>query len=104
MYYCQEHRRYSDIPFTHVDPHRFSHVVDEDRHFKDLAKFINESDNIKSHELKLSGEPTLDAEIVSKWVRKCYGDTNQAYYEAYNREIFRQMGLIPTTYIDKSDS
>ena len=99
MYYCQELRRYSDIAFTHVDPHRFSHVVDEDRHFNDLAKFINES-----HELELSGEPTLDAEIVSKWVRKSYGETNQAYYEAYSREIFRQTGLIPTTYIDKSNS
>ena len=90
--------------FSHADPHKFSHIVDQDNHFQDTLKRIQETDGDESYELELSGEPTLDAAIVSRWVAKSYGETTQAYYEAYNREIYRQMRLMSTNLNYDSDT
>ena len=58
----------------------------------------------ESYQLELSGEPTLDAAIVSRWVAKSYGETSRAYHEAYNRELFRQMRQMEMTYKKDSDT
>ena len=79
-------------------------MVDDDIHFKDKLKRINEMEDEEPNELELSGEATLDAAIVSRWIAKSYGETNGAYHEAYNRELYRQMRLISTTYTNASDS
>ena len=96
--------RRSSVEFSHADPHQFSHIVDEDNHFKDKLKRINELADEDSSELELSGEPTLDAAVVSRWIAKSYGETSQAYHEAYNRELYRQMRILTTTYNSDSDS
>ena len=103
IFYFQASRR-SSVEFTHADPHQFSHVVDEDLHFKDKLKKINEMADEESNELKLSGEPTLDAAVVSRWIAKSYGETSRAYHEAYNRELYRQMRILSTTSNSDSDS
>ena len=61
-------------------------------------------DDEEPNELELSGEATLDAAIVARWVAKSYGETSRAYHEAYNRELYRQMRLMTTTYTNGSDS
>ena len=67
-------------------------------------KRINEMEDEESNELELSGEATLDAAIVSRWIAKSFGQTNRAYHEAYNRELYRQMRLISTSYTNGADS
>ena len=57
----------------------------------------------ESNELKLSGEPTLDAAVVSRWIAKSYGETSRSCHEAYNRELYRQMRIL-STYNSDSDS
>ena len=77
--------------------------MDEDSHIQAKLKQINEADDRDPYKLELSGEPTLDAAIVARWVAKSYGETSRTYYEAYSREIFRQTRLLTTTYNSKSD-
>ena len=77
--------------------------MDEDNHVEDKIELINEADDEESYKLGLSGEPTLDAATVARWVAKSYGETSRSYYEAYSREIFRQMRILSGTYNSKSD-
>ena len=103
MQYFQEIGRPSSVESIHTDPHKFSHIVDEDNHVEDKIQLINEADDEESYKLELSGEPTLDAATVARWVAKSYGETSRSYYEAYSREIFRQMRLLSSTSNSKSD-
>ena len=73
-------------------------------HIKDKVKGIVNADADEYCKLELSGEPSLDASIVSRWVAKSYGETSRAYHEAYSREISRQMRQMSTTYSYESDS
>ena len=75
--------RRSSVEFSHADP---GHMVDDDINFKNKLKRINEMDDDEPNDLELSGEATLDAAIVSRWIAKSYGQTSRAYHEAYNRE------------------
>lgn len=101
---CFQASRRNSVDFTHADPHKFSHVVDEDSHIKDKLKRIDSVDGDESCKFELSGEPSLDAAIVCRWVAASYGETSRAYHEAYSREIFRQMRLMNTTYSYEPDS
>ena len=96
--------RRNSAEFLHVNPHTFSHVVDEDTHIDDKLKRIIHARAHESSNLELSGEPSLDASIVSRWVATSYGETSPAYHEAYSREIFRQMRQTGTTCSYESDS
>ena len=78
--------------------------MDEDLHIEDKLKSINEMDDEEPNALELSGEATLDAAVVSRWIAKSYGQTSRAYHEAYNRELYRQMRVLSTTYNSDSES
>ena len=76
--------------------------MDEDCHIKDKLNRINEMEEDEYYQFKLSGEPILDAAIVSRWIAKSYGETSQAYHEAYSLELFRQTRI--ATYGTDSDT
>lgn len=61
-------------------------------------------DDEEPNALELSGEASLDAAIVSRWIAKSYGQTSRAYHEAYNRELYRQMRILTTAYNSDSES
>ena len=40
---------------------------------------------------KLVGDEHEDQKIICQWFATSYGEVNQAYHEAYSREILRQI-------------
>ena len=46
-----------------------------------------------SDDPELKDEPDLDANTVSRWVAKEYGESSREYYEAYSQELLRSKQL-----------
>ena len=89
----QEARRPS-ISFSQGDSRRFSDAVDRPIPIREKEKSILGDFSAKS---VLTNCQIENSKQVCDWIAKSYGQTDPAYHEAYNNEIFRQSMRLKTT-------